>query len=215
MNHPARESSDLRQRLMDGEESALAELFSLHRERLWRMVHFRMDQRLVGRIDPEDILQEAYLDAAQRIQHYRDDTPASEFLWLRMVVAQTMIDAHRRHLGVQKRDPRREVSMHGKAFSPETSTSLVSQLMGHLTSPSQAAIRVELSDQLAEAMAEMDPVDQEVLALRHFEELNNHEVAELLGIQVNAASMRYVRALKRLQGILSRFPGFQAEVPHA
>ena len=215
MNRTTRESNDLQQRLMDGDKDALAELFSRHRERLWQIVHFRLDQRLTGRIDPEDILQEAYLDAAQRIRHYRDDSPASEFLWLRMVLTQTMIDVHRRHLGVQMRDARREISIHRKMFPQETSTSLASQLVGHLTSPSQAAMRAELSDQLAHAIAKMDPIDQEILALRHFEELTNHEASDTLGIQANAASMRYVRALKRLQEILSRFPMITAEFPHA
>jgi len=200
---------------MDGEEDALAELFARHRERLWRMVHFRMDQRLAGRVDPEGILQEAYLAAAQRIPHYRDDSPASEFLWLRMIVTQTLVDVHRHHLGAQKRDARREIAIHGKMFPQETSVSLASQLVGHLTSPSQMAMRVELNNHLTQAIGEMDATDQEILALRHFEELTNHEVANILDIQVNAASMRYVRALKRLQEILSRFPGFQAEVPHA
>jgi RNA polymerase sigma-70 factor (ECF subfamily) len=215
MNHTTHEPNDLQQRLLEGDENALAGLFSRYRERLWRIVQFRLDRRLMGRIDAEDILQEAYLDAAQRIQHFRDDSPSSAFLWLRMVVTQTMIDVHRRHLGVQMRDASREVSIHGKLVAQGTSASLASQLIGHLTSPSQAAMRAELSTQLTEAVSEMDTMDQEILALRHFEELANHEVAEILGIQVNAASMRYVRALKRLQEILSRFPGFSAEIPHA
>ena len=215
MSNPAGGSDDLQQRLIEGDPQALADLFSRHRERLWRMVNFRLDRRLSGRVDPEDILQEAYLDAAQRIQHYRDDSPASSFLWLRMIVTQTMIDLHRRHLGAQRRDARREVSGDRGFFPASTSTSLASQFLGHLTSPSQAAMRAELSGQLEQAIAQMDPIDQEVLALRHFEELTNSEVAEVLGIQVKAASIRYVRALKRLQEVLSQLPGFGAELSHA
>ena len=215
MSDTAGETDDLHMRLTDGDPQALAELFSRHRERLWRIVHFRLDRRLAGRIDPEDILQEAYLDAAQRIQHYRDDSPASSFLWLRMIVTQTMIDLHRRHLGAQRRDARREVPVERCAFPQATSMSLASQLLGHLTSPSQAAMRAELSDQLEQVIAQMDPIDREVLALRHFEELTNSEVAQTLGIQVKAASIRYVRALKRLQQILSQLPGFRGDVSHA
>jgi RNA polymerase sigma-70 factor (ECF subfamily) len=215
MSETAGETDDLHMRLIDGDPQALAELFSRHRERLWRIVHFRLDQRLAGRIDPEDILQEAYLDAAQRIQHYRDDSPASSFLWLRMIVTQTMIDLHRRHLGAQRRDARREVPVERCAFPQATSMSLASQLLGHLTSPSQAAMRAELSDQLEQVIAQMDPIDREILALRHFEELTNSEVAQTLGIQVKAASIRYVRALKRLQQILSQLPGFRGDLSHA
>lgn len=215
MDPAADESSDLSRRLMNGEADALAELFSQHRERLWRLVHFRLDQRLTGRIDPEDILQEAYLAAAKRIRHYRDDSPASEFLWLRMIVSQTMIDVHRHHLGVLMRDARCEISIHGNMFPQATSMSMASQLVGHFTSPSKVAMRAELSEQLSEAIAEMDAMDQEILALRHYEELTNNEVATVLGIQVNAASMRYVRALKRLQEVFSRFPGLSTEVSYA
>jgi RNA polymerase sigma-70 factor, ECF subfamily len=215
MSATAGEPDDLHLRLLDGDPQALAELFSCHRERLWRMVHFRLDQRLAGRIDPEDILQEAYLNAVQRIRHYRDDQPPSSFLWLRMIVTQTMIDLHRRHLGAQRRDARREVSVERCVFPQATSASLASQLLGHFTSPSQAAMRAEVSDQLEQVIAQMDPIDREILALRHFEELTNGEVAQVLGIQVKAASIRYVRALKRLQQILSQLPGFNGDLSHA
>jgi RNA polymerase sigma-70 factor (ECF subfamily) len=215
MSEPVRSPDNLQQRLIDGDAEALAELISRHRERLWRMVHFRLDRRLARRVDPEDILQEAYMDAAKRMGHYRDDAPASAFLWLRMIVTQTLIDTHRRHLGAQQRDARREV-LGDRCFFPQaTSTSLASQLLGHLTSPSQIAMRAELSDQLEQAIATMEPIDQEILALRHFEELTNNEVAQVLGIQVKAASIRYVRALNRLQEILSRLPEFAAEFSHA
>ena len=53
----------------------------------------------------------------------------------------------------------------------------------------------------------MDPLDSEVLALRHFDELSNDEVALLLGIPKGTASRRYVRALGRLRTALEAFPG--------
>ena len=203
---PAQSDQDeINLRLSEGDERALAELYSQHRARLWQIVQFRIDRRLAGRVDPEDILQEAYLDAAARITHFRQESPGSAFLWLRMIVTQTMTDVHRRHLGVQKRDARRDVSIQGSMPPDQTTASLASLLVGHLTSPSQAAMRAELSDQLTEAIAQMEPLDQEILVLRHFEELTNQEVAESLNIHANAASMRYVRAIKRLTKILSNF----------
>lgn len=195
-------------RLVGGDEQALADLFSLHRERLWRMVNFRMDRRLLGRIDPDDVLQEAYLDAAQRLPHYLQDSTKSFFIWLRLIVNQTMIDIHRRHLGSRMRDANREISLHRPAYPQATSVSLAAHLLDSMTSPSQAAVKAELSRQLEESIAAMDPIDQEVLALRHFEELSNTEVAEALGIQQKAASIRYVRAVARLKSVLQRVPGF-------
>ena len=195
-------------RLQQGDEHALAELFSQHRDRLWRMVNFRMDRRLGGRVDADDILQEAYLDAAQRVHHYLEDPSKSFFVWLRLVVAQTMIDIHRRHLGAQMRNADREVSMNRPAYTQATSVCLAAQLLGAMTSPSQAAVKAEMIQQLEAALEAMDPIDQEVLALRHFEELSNSEVAESLGIQQKAASIRYVRAVARLKEVLQRVPGF-------
>lgn len=203
--------AELRSRFEQGDEKALAELFSLHRERLWRTVNFRIDRRLHGRIDPEDVLQEAYLAAAQRIGHYNRACAFSPFVWIRMILSQTLIDLHRRHLGAQMRDLERELSVNGCLYAHTTSESLAIHLVGHLTSPSQKAVRAEMVRMVEEVIADMDPIDQEVLALRHFEELTNSEVAEVLGIQQKAASIRYIRALKRLKEILSRIPGFLEE----
>lgn len=194
--------------LRKGNERVLAKLFSVHRDRLWRMVSFRLDSRLAGRVDADDILQEAYLAAAQRLNHYLATPDKSFFVWLRLIVNQTLIDVHRRHLGAKIRDIQREVTWQPAAGPQSTSVALAAQLLGSLTSPSQAAVRAETAHQLEQAIGAMDRIDQEVLALRHFEELSNSEVAEVLGIQQKAASIRYVRALTRLKDILEKIPGF-------
>jgi len=198
-------------RLDEGDEQALALAFSRHRERLWQMVHFRLDQRLAGRVDEDDVLQDAYLDAAKRLRHFEDHGASSVFLWLRVIVGQTLVDVHRRHFGARMRSVHREVPMHDLYNPQATSVSIASKLLGRLTSPSHAAMRAELSDQLETALADMDPIDQEVLALRHFEELTNSEVAEVLGIQQKAASIRYVRALRRLRQIFAGVPGLSLD----
>jgi RNA polymerase sigma-70 factor (ECF subfamily) len=173
------------------------------------MVNFRMDRRLVGRIDPEDVLQEAYLAAVARVKHYDSAAAASPFVWLRMIVLQTLTDLHRHHLGAQRRDADREIALRGHYGSQSTSVSLAAQLVGRFTSPSQAAAYEETLAKVEQAIATMDPLDQEILAMRHFEELSNSEAAEVLGIQQSTASMRYVRAVKRLRVLLSTMPGFE------
>lgn len=195
-------------RVMNGDTEALATLFAFYRDRLWRIVSFRIDRRLAGRVDADDILQESYLSAAQRIHHFVRDNPRSFFIWMRLIVSQTMIDVHRRHLGAQMRDARRDVSIQSGWSTAATSFSLSFHLLGHLTSPSQAALRAELSEQIDVALKTMNDIDREVLALRHFEELTNSETAEVLGLTEPAASMRYLRALSRLQDVLSKIPGF-------
>lgn len=207
MTDTLEEPDELACRLKRGDREALATLFAEHRDRLWRMVNFRMDRRLTGRVDPDDVLQEAYLAAASRLEHYGDGS-FSPFVWLRMILMQTLTDVHRHHLGTQMRDADREVGVGGCRYPQTTSASLAAQFVGHFTSPSRAAVRAEMLGLVEQAVAAMEPLDQEVLALRHFEELTNREVAEILGIQQKAASIRYVRAIKRLRGVLSQVPGF-------
>ncbi len=203
MDDDSHDSELLESRLRSGDADALAALFALHRPRLYRMVMFRLDHHLTGRVDADDILQEAYLAAAQRIEHFGRGEAASAFVWLRMIVRQTMTDVHRRHMSAQKRDAGREISIFAGAATQSTSASMAIQLVGDLTSPSLAAVRAEALDVVKKAIESMDPIDQEVLALRHFEELTNNETAEVLAIQPKAASIRYVRAIKRLREILA------------
>jgi RNA polymerase sigma-70 factor (ECF subfamily) len=186
----------------------LAEEFARHWDRLARAVRFRLDPILAARLDPDDVLQEAWLAVTQRVEHFRRNESLSVFVWLRLVVGQTLVDVQRRHLGAQMRDAYREQSFHGFRFSPDTSISLASKLLGSLTSPSNAAIREETASRLRQAIEGMDAIDREVLVLRHFEELTNAEVAEVLGIEQKAASIRYVRALRRLRAILDALSEF-------
>ncbi|MEO2033804.1 MAG: sigma factor, partial [Planctomycetaceae bacterium] len=146
---------DLVNRVIDGDHDALAELFSEHRDRLWRMINFRLDPRLHGRVDADDILQEAWLAAVQRIDHFLADATRSIFVWFRLIASQTLIDLHRRHLGTQKRNAALEFSIHRGWSSDSTSSALSFHLLGHLTSPSQAALREELSNQLQASLQTM------------------------------------------------------------
>lgn len=194
--------------LLRDDPRALAILFARHRPRLWRMAHLRLDRRLLGRVDADDVLQEAYLNALQRVHHFHDDQASSFFIWLRLVVGQTLVDLHRRHLGAQARDAGREVQLGGgTAQSPDADSAwMAGELAGQLTPASQAYQRRELAQRLQEALDALSPTDREVLVLRHFEELGNGEVAQVLNIQPKAASIRYVRALARLKAVLAQSP---------
>jgi RNA polymerase sigma-70 factor (ECF subfamily) len=130
------------------------------------------------------------------------------FLWLRFLTGQQLLMVHRRHLGAKIRDVGQEVSLYRGALPQASSVSLAAQLLGRITSPSLAAVRAEMQLKLQEVLNGMDPLDREVLTLRHFEALNNGETAAVLGIQKAAASNRYVRALRRLKEVLSTMPGF-------
>jgi RNA polymerase sigma-70 factor (ECF subfamily) len=207
------ESDELLRRAAADDPQALADLFAHCRERLWRMVHLRLDRRLQGRLDPEDVLQEAFIVLTKRFQEYALNPTMPFFLWLRQLTGQKLIDLHRQHLGARMRDASQEVSLHRGALPQASSASLAAQLLGRLTSASQAAIRAETQLRVQDAINSMDPVDREVLTLRNFEMLNNEETAAVLGIKRSAASKRHILALKRLKKILDGFPGLADNLP--
>jgi RNA polymerase sigma-70 factor (ECF subfamily) len=204
------EVMDLLRRAAAGEEEALRELFSRYRDRLKRMVHLRLSRRLSGRVDDSDVIQEAYLDAALRLEEYVREPVLPFFLWLRNLTALKLAEVHRRHLGTQLRDADREVTLHRGMLPLADSVSLAAQLLGTLTTPSQAVIKAETRLLVQEALNSMDPIDREVLALKHFEQLSTAEIAEVLGLSKAGAGSRYLRAIKRLREILSQIPGFEA-----
>ena len=209
--HDGCEPGDLTGLALAGDESALAALFDRERPRLRRMVRLRLDPRLRARLGPDDVLQEAYLDVRRRLGDYRDRylgrMPLG--LWLRLVVGQRLVDLHRHHLGASARDAGLEIDLHRGGWPRASSASLAARLLGKLTSPSRAADRAERRLIVQEALNGMDPIDREVLVLRHFEQMSNEETAQVLGLKKTASSQRYVRALLRLKGALARIPGLE------
>ena len=165
------EVAKLLARAANGDETALTELFSRYRKRLKQMVRLRLNRQLQGRVDDSDILQEPSLEAAKRLPDYLENQPLPFFLWLRHITGEKMIDAHRRHLGAKIRDAGQEVSLHRGPMPAASSRSLAAQLLGRLTSPSQAAIKAETRLRVQDVLNGMDPLDREILALRHFEQL--------------------------------------------
>jgi RNA polymerase sigma-70 factor, ECF subfamily len=193
---------------IDNVDPEWGEFLSAHRDRLRRMVALRLDQRLRGRIDPSDVIQEAFIEATERRPEcVRQADVMPPFLWLRLLTLQRLHLVHRRQLGTRSRHAGREVSIHAGAFPAASSAALAAQLLGRDTRPSEAAIRSERKRRLQEVLDSMDPIDREVLVLRHFEQLRNVECARVLGLGESAATKRYLRALRRLKDILSASEG--------
>ncbi len=190
-----------------GDVQALGTLLDRHRERLRRMVQMRLDVRLRARVDASDVIQDAFVEVSKRLDEIRDQKDMPLFLWLRLLVGERLIILHRRHFGAQMRDVRRQVSLYHHALPEASTAALAAHLLGHFTTPTQAAIRAERAIRLQEALNTIDPTDREVLTLRHFEQLTRAETAQVLGIEESAAGKRYVRALKRLKEILASLPG--------
>jgi RNA polymerase sigma-70 factor (ECF subfamily) len=201
------ETDRLLQRVAAGDREVWGLLLTQHRERLRNMVALRLDRRLQGRIDPSDVIQEAFLTASMQLADYLRNPTIPFYLWLRLVTGQKLVALHRHHLGTQARDAGREVSLDRGALPEASSFALAAQLLGHDSRPSEIALRNELAQRLEDALNSLEPLDREVLVLRHFEQLSNAEAALVLGVRESAASKRYVRALQRLKDILASLPG--------
>ncbi len=201
------DATDPIERLRGGAHGALAKLFDEHRDRLRRMVELRIDARLRARIDPSDVLQEAFLDVDRDLDAYLADPKLPPLLWLRLHVGRRLTTLHRQHLGTRMRDAGLEISLYQDPLPEASSAALASMLLGRHTTPTQAAQRAERLLRVQEALNSLDPIDREVLALRHFEQLGRAKVARVLGITQEAGAKRYFRALKRLKDVLATLPG--------
>jgi RNA polymerase sigma-70 factor (ECF subfamily) len=202
MSEEAAKTDDRLYLAAQGDPSSWDTVVEESRARLRRMVAFRLDHRLQGRVDPSDVLQDAYLEAWQDLSTYLSRPAMPFFLWLRGIAGNKLREVHRHHLGTEMRDPRREVSIFEGALPETTTSAMAAPLVGDLTGASEHALRAEFRSRLQDALNAMDPLDREVLALRHFEQLSPSETAEVLRIKEKAAGMRYLRALRRLKDIL-------------
>lgn len=190
-----------------GDEAALSQLFELYRGRLRRMVQLRMDRRIQTRVDVSDVLQEAYVDIASQLKNYTKNPELPFFLWLRRLTGQRLAKTHRFHLGQQKRDLAREARIDRAGPMDASSVVMASQLIGQFTSVAGRAIRREMQQKMQEVLDTMSDDDREIIGLRHVEQLTHNEIALLLKVTENAATKRYIRAIRRLRLELSKVPG--------
>ena len=208
----ASESGFLFERARSGIDGALVSLFEHYRERLRRMVRLRLDRRLGGKVSSEAILQMAFQEAARQFPVYAKNPVVPVFLWLRHVTGLALKSVHRAQLGSQFDTDDQQVSLYRGALPPANSVSLAAQFLGKMTSESQVNQLAEHKLIVQEALNSMDSLDREVLTLRHFEHMNNEETALVLGLSQGAASIRYIKALKRIKEILATIPGMKEQI---
>lgn len=197
------EQSELLAQLAISRDERFAQFFQIAKQRLQRIVRFRLDYRLRGRVSESDVIQETYVRAAQRLDRYLENPEVPFFVWLRTELNQKLVEVHRMHFGAGKRDVRKERFIR-HPNTGQTSVALAAHLVAQMTSVSQLVERAEQIETLQIALEEMNEMDREVIALRHFEELSNAETAQILGIETSAASKRYLRALKRMREIFEK-----------
>jgi RNA polymerase sigma-70 factor (ECF subfamily) len=191
------ETRDLLQRVRGGDRAALSRLLTQHRDALIRLVSLRMDQQMRGRLDPSDVVQEAQLEAAQRIDYFLEHQPMPFGLWLHTLARQQLFRLRRKHVEADCRSVAWQVSL------PEDSSAMLArQLLEDTSTPSAPLREQELAERLQRALGQLSEDDRDLLLMRNFEGLTNQEVAQLLEVPLNTASQRYGRALLRLRKVL-------------
>ena len=199
--------SDQTQELLDsakdGDDDAINRLMERHRDSLRRMVQMRLDQKIRRRVDVSDVVQDVLIEANRRLERYLEDPKMSFHLWLRQIAMDRVIDAHRRHRGSVKRTVDREQPLVAHADMNRSTIELAAQLCDPEITPATAATQKELARRVEQAISQLGDQDCEIIILRHYEHLNNQEVAQALSLTEPAASMRYLRAVRRLRELLN------------
>jgi RNA polymerase sigma-70 factor (ECF subfamily) len=196
------ETQELLDQARRGQAAAVERLLTAHREPLRRAISLRLDPALAGRVDASDVVQEVMLEASRRLGDYLRKPVMPFHLWLRHLARDQIIDTHRRHRVAQRRSLDREQPMVPAVLADRSSIELTARFFDQERTPASAAVHEELQRRLHAAVAALDEADRDIICMRHFEQLSNQEVAADLGLSEAAASMRYLRALRRLRALL-------------
>jgi RNA polymerase sigma-70 factor (ECF subfamily) len=185
-----------------GDDDAVNRLLDRHRDALRRMVQMRLDQKIQRRVDVSDVVQDVLVEANRRLADYLANPVMPFHLWLRQIARDRIIDAHRRHRASARRSVDREQPIVAQGGVDQSTIELIAQLCDGELTPAAAATQHELARRVEAAIAELGEQDAEILLMRHYEQLSNQEVAQALGLTEPAASMRYLRAVRRLRAML-------------
>lgn len=194
---------DLLEHARGGDDAAVDRLLARHRAAVRRMVQMRMDPALGRRVDASDIVQDVLVEAHRRLKQYLKSPDMPFHLWLRQMAKDRLIDAHRRHRVAARRSLDREQPLEVRLPRDQSTRNLAVELCDRELTPAAAANWRELKRRFEQACSELEPIDQEIVLMRHFEQLTNSEAALALGLSPQAASMRYLRAMRRLRELLA------------
>jgi RNA polymerase sigma-70 factor, ECF subfamily len=183
-----------------------------HRNSLRRMIQLRLDQRLLQRMDVSDVVQDVLMEANRRLSDYLANPVMPFHLWIRQIAKDRIIDAHRRHRVSAKRSIDREQSLAAKGPPDQSTMDLANQFCDRALTPAAAATQREMAQQIEAAVMLLREHDREIILMRHYEQMDNQDVARALGLSEPAASMRYLRALKRLREIIEDLPNLHRDL---
>ena len=192
-----------------GDRDALIAYIESHRSELLAFIHRSLSGTLRSKVEPQDILQETTISALDMMA---DGPPDREpFGWLCQIAQRRIIDAHRKHVGAQKRSARREANNYGNKHD---AGGLAELLVASMTTPSAALARGEKEFVLLEALGSLPAESREAVRLRYVENLPTKEIADRLGKTDGAVRVLLSRSLNRLQALLADNSLFQSmQVP--
>ena len=177
----------------------LAAAFTEHRERLLSLVKRHLKPVLLKRLSYEDALSSVYENAAKRLGYFSANEDVPIYFKFRTVLLQTIADLERRHLAAESRDVYKEVECCELKVEGADGDVREMEFAADVTSPVSHVVREERHRLLCAAIDALPENDRRILVLRHFDDLGNNECAAILGIEPKAASIRYVRALEKLE----------------
>jgi RNA polymerase sigma-70 factor (ECF subfamily) len=183
-----------------GDAATLGRLFELYRRYLALLARMQIGQRLQGKVDASDLVQETFLEAHRNFPQFRGATEAQFVCWLRQILASRLANLLRHYLGTQGRDVRLERDIEDAL--DRSSALLGGGLVAPQPSPSQQAARREQAVLLADALGELPDDYREVLVLRHLEGLTFPDVAQRMGRSLDSVQKLWMRALARLRQLL-------------
>jgi RNA polymerase sigma-70 factor (ECF subfamily) len=186
----------------EGDSEAVNALLDKHRKAVRRMVELRLDRKVQRRVDVSDVVQDVMIEASGRLDKYLADPSMAFHLWLRQIAWDRIIDTYRRHRVSAKRNMDREQPMATSTGPDQSTLELAVQLCDPALTPAAAATQREIAARVEASIEKMNDQDREIILMRHYEHLSNLEIAEVLGLNPPAASMRYLRAVRRLREML-------------
>jgi RNA polymerase sigma-70 factor (ECF subfamily) len=176
--------------------NGLIRIFDRYRPQLMRMISRRLDRCLIRRVDPSDIIQETFLRAAAALDRSCCCSDQSIEQWLEEQASYAVNDCHRLHLATRMNAACAEVRNDG-----HLSASGLENLAESVISPGSRIANAELVSQVRGLILGMSEVDQQILLLRHVEEMSISESASRLQISVDTAKKRHLRAIRRLRDL--------------
>ena len=176
-------------------EAILTAAFERLRPRLMAMINRRISTKLAVRIDPEGLVHEGFVRAKQRWQALTPK-PADLDAWVYGHVLDRFKEVVRVALGPEH-DVDRDIAWQDGSVGP-----LAEHLVDSQTGPNTALSRAERCEVVRAALAKLDPIDREILALRYFDGLNFAQIGAILGLKENTANTRALRAAVKFRRLI-------------